>query len=138
MGKKQVAKRKRRKAAVIRVQCDGMLYETEEGEEVALRAGQWVEFRAKMTARDIVDIASFSQMGEFDDGDDIAEVAPIYERMVKFLAHKIVRWNWLDIDGDYDPLPPPTFETLLDLDNDDLIELLGLYNGMTEPDPKAS
>lgn len=133
MGSKQMARPRRR--STVRVDCGGIMYTTEDGEQAALREGQWVEFKAKVSARSIREILRF---GALEESEDIAEIQAGFADLVDFLAGRIVAWSWLDIDGDYEPLPPPSAEVLADLDLSDLMDLLELYADLTQTDPKVS
>ena len=124
-----------RRRRVIRVNCDHLQYVTEDGEQAALRAGQWVEFRARITALDNLTLMEFGGMST--DG-DTAALAGQFTELVAFLAQKIAAWSWLDIDGDYAPMPDPSVEVLGDLDMEDLMALFEMYAGLTQPSPKAS
>ena len=132
MGKRTIKRRKR----TIRIQCDHLLYTDEEGEESPLREGQWVEFKRKITSGDMAQMLGFALIGE---GDDLDALRREFPAMIRLLARKIVGWNWRDLDGEFGEdgelpaLPPPSLETLSELDFDDILNLVEMLSDLTEP-----
>jgi hypothetical protein len=134
-----VRKIKRIKRA-IRVSCDHLEYEDEDGEMFHPRAGQWIDVRKKTSGQDYATMLRFVELADDDGGDDVAAMTAMVDalpEMYTLLAHKIVAWNWTDLWSDDDePLPPPTVEVMETLDFEtDLTHLIGLVME-TEETPK--
>ena len=125
----------KRRQRTVRVSCDHLTYIDEEG-NTAYRSGQWVEFQKKLTASDMAEMLEFASLAE---GDDLTALRDGLPKMLSLLARKLVAWNWVDLEGEYDekgdlpPLPAPSLEVLSDLDFDDVLGLVGLLTGLTEP-----
>ncbi len=142
MGKRTIKKRRKR---TIRIDCDHLKYQCEDGETANLRAGQWVEFKRKINSSDMDDMLGF---GELLGSDDVGEIRAALPRMLSYVARKIVAWNWLDLDGDFcedgslPPLPElsdakSNLEVLRELDFDDVIALSEMVSSLSEAEKKA-
>ena len=142
MGKRTIKKRRKR---VVRIECDHLEYQDEDGEIANLREGQWVEFKRKINSADMDDMLGF---GELLGSEDVSEIRAALPRMLLYVARKIVAWNWLDLDGDFDddgdlpPLPELSdakhnLDVLRDLDFDDVIALSEMVSSLSEAEKKA-
>lgn len=131
MGSRKIKRRKK----TVRVSCDELAYTDEDG-NISYRVGQWVEFNRKITADDMAQMLGFASLTESDDLTALRDGLPA---MLELLARKLVSWNWVDLEGEYDEegnlplLPPPDIETLGQLDFDDVLSLVDLLTGLTEP-----
>ena len=115
----------------VKAPCDGLLYPTEDGDQQPLRAGQWVEFKRKITPGNMRTMLGFSIQAE---ADNYAELAMGIDTLIDLLSHKIVAWNWTDLESaDGAPLPPPSAEVLRELDFDDVLNLVNLYVDIAFP-----
>lgn len=137
MGTRKIKRRKK----TVRVPCDHLVYEDEDGEESNLREGQWVEFKKKLTANDMAQMLQFAGLAENDNLVEMAEELPsIYD----LLARKLVAWNWTDLDEDFDEegdqplLPEPSLEVIGELDFDDILNLVEMLMDLVETPKKAS
>ena len=125
--------------------CDHLLYEDEDGEMSALRAGQWVVFKRKQSSRDYRRMMHFATVAESAEAEGgMAALESELAALSEFLSRKIISWNWTDLDGELteDGLPPltnpPAVDTLDDLDFEDLLHLFDLYMEGTSNAPKAN
>lgn len=123
---------KKRRKRFLTLSCDTMMYETEGGEQAALRVGQWINVKKKLSQHDYNILMRYSEAAEADDSHALRVSQ---EEITDLLARKIVAWNLTDLDadllldGEEALLPEPSFEVLdRDLDFvDDLLEIFILY-----------
>jgi len=139
MGSRKIKRVKR----TLRVSCDHLAYEGEDGEIFYPRAGQWVEIRKKTSGRDYAAMLGLAALGG-DESSAIttAETMKMFESMPEMyalLAHKVIAWNWTDLWADEDEngelplLPPPTIEVMETLDFEtDLVYLIDLIMAQEE------
>ena len=140
MGSLRKIKRVKR---TLRILCDHLAYEGEDGEVCYPRVGQWVEIRKKTSGRDYAAMLRLATLG--DSGGEAVTTAEAIEmfdtmpEMYALLAHKLTDWNWTDLWADEDEsgelpqLPPPTGEVLETLDFEtDLVYLIDLIMAQEE------
>jgi len=107
----------------VKCDCSKLLYPTEDGESAALREGQWVEFKRKVTPGNMRMMLGFAQSAG---AQDYGLLADGLDALSALLARKIVAWNWTDLETGA-ALPTPSIEVLNELDFDDLLNLVNLY-----------
>jgi hypothetical protein len=120
----------KRRNPIKTMTCDHLLYEDENGQAVAMRAGQWVTFKRKQSSRDYRRMLHFAAVAEdADAAGGLSALEQEFASLSEFLSRKIVAWNWTDLDREDGELlkDPPDTDTLDDLDFDDLLNLLDLY-----------
>jgi len=137
----------KRRNPIKRMLCDHLLYEDEDGEQSALRVGQWIDFKRKQSSRDYRRMMHFAVIAEGTENEGgIAALENEMASLSEFLARKIKAWNWVDLDaekldkdGNLPPLKnPPDTDTIDDLDFEDAMNLFDLYMEGTSNTPKAS
>lgn len=126
----------KRRRQTVKIFGDALEHIDEDGNVANLRTGQWVEFKCKQTPNDIANIARFAELA---DADDPGVIETELRNACKLLSRKIIGWNWVDLDGDYDekeelpPLPDPDLDVLQALDIEDITDLIILYSDVSAP-----
>jgi len=104
---------------------------TIDGEEYAIHAGEWVEFRGRPKMGFFTRYLRFQGLGESAQAgtltdEDTKELARVAEDIGDELAKSISAWSWTGDDGE--PMPLPTVgEALNDLEQDEFQWLLYAY-----------
>jgi len=124
-----------------RATCEHCAYIDEDGDEFYPRAGQWVEYKCKLSGRDYAIVARFGELSESNELSELGEAIP---DVIDLIARKVTAWNWTDllaetdINGRHPKLPEPNYETINNLDFEtDLVHLINIVMGDTESEKNA-
>jgi hypothetical protein len=119
-------KQPKNKPPVRRVACDS--YEvTIGGVTYYPHEGEWAEFRGGPSWQFLRDSAALASVrGSAVKDTDQTDLIATIDRLMEFLASRLVAWNWTDDSGK--PLPPPSVDVLQRIDQDEAQYLMGLLS----------
>lgn len=100
------------------VMVGGEVYRPHEGEWVEMRGGPSWDFMRDAASVTRLEKTPFNQMNP----QDSQLMTDMLDRLLAFLASRLVAWNWTGADGE--PLPPPTKDVLGMIDRDEVLWLI--------------
>ena len=127
---------KRRTLGIVKVRFDDVLYLDDAGEWSALRAGEWVGFKRRISMKQRRFLMSSFQAD--------AENPEMENELASALADVIVTWNLSDLDADpssegvYPPMEKPSAESIVCLSDREIVHIFEGFTAMldAESDPK--
>ena len=100
-----------------------------EGTPYYVHKDEWVELFPTQNLKQLIALAKVVRSSDGDAKDMIVSQADGLRELCEALSKRIVSWNWTDNGGDPLPQPYKAPGVLEELDNDELMWLLGAAQG---------
>ncbi len=103
---------------------------TNEGTAHYVHTGEWVELFPTQNLKELISLAKVVGSSEMSDSKDmIVGQAEALHELCLALSKRVVAWSWTDNGGEPLPQPYKAPDVLEELDNDELMWLLGAAQG---------